>query len=109
MDVLLFKVKNHQSAVPVNTSDVDAVLLFGQLTQKLASDRTQVTGQDHIVIGRRRAGVFQEAADGITRGRGKCQGKTIKIFKAPNPLILLGFRHFNYGCGYGVVAMKGRL
>jgi len=109
VDILFFTVKNHQSAIIMNSRNINIFLCLQQFIKKLTSHISEVTRQNKVIFLRLCACVCQKIRNGSCRGRGKCQEKTIKFFKTLKVPILLGFRHFNYGCSYGVVAMKGRL
>ena len=109
VNILPFTVKYHKSAVLVYRLDIQALFPEHKLIKKLSAYAAKVTCKNRIVIRRLSARISEKVSYGFLGGRGKCQEKTINFFKTSKPLILLGFRHFIYGCGYGVVAMKIRL
>ena len=109
MYILLFTVKNHQSAILMHRRNIEVILFLHKLTQKPCAYKPEITCENHIIVRGQCVRVTEKIGDGSACGRGKCQEKTIKIFKTSKVPILLVFRHFNYGCSYGVVAMKGRL
>ena len=109
VDILIIAVKNHKSAILMYIGNIKIILLLHQLTQKSAADKTQVTCKNHIVVRGKRVCITKEVSNGFTGSGGKCQEKTIIFFKTSKVPILLMFRHFNYGCSYGMVAMIVRL
>ena len=96
MDVLLFSVVDHQTAVVMPIKDTDS-LAVEQFDEKLAPDLPQISGEDQIVIRRGGPCILQECFYGIACGGGKCQENTINFLKK-------FFRRTNlenYGCCHG--------
>ncbi len=81
MNILIIPIENHQSAILMDIRNVDIILPEHKLTKKAASDKTQVTGQNHIVIRGKSVCITKEIGNGFTGSGGKCQEKTIKFFK----------------------------
>ena len=108
MYILLFTVKNHQSAILMHRRNIEVILFLHQLTKKTAAHKSEITCENHIIVRGKCVRVTKKVRNSFACSRGKCQEKTIIFFKIPKPLILLGFRHLIYGCSYGVVGVKHR-
>ncbi len=77
IDVLLFEVEYHQSAVTMHTLNAAVVLDFKQLVQQLCAGIPQITGEYQVVVLLGCACIGQKVIYSPRRSRCRCQYKTI--------------------------------